>query len=1039
MISISLPSALTSIGYSAFFGCVNLTSLNIPSSVTRIEHDAFNSCSALKTINLPFNVTSIAKHTFAGCSGLTSIEIPESITSIGENAFSGCSSLSVIVIPESVISIDDYAFANCSGLTTAKLPNNNNFQYIRRGLFKECTNLSSINIPNRVETIYDYAFQGCSALASLAIPSSVASIGYQVFEGCCNLKSIVVDKDNSVYDSRNNCNAIISTGTNELKYGCNGTIIPEDVTSIASFAFSGCNHLISIRIPSSVTNISDNSFVDCNGISSIIVDKANAIYDSREDCNAIIETATNKLILASINTTIPKGVEMNSQIAYKNCVSLSLPEGLESIRSSMFENCKQLESITIPGSVKTIDSGAFYNCTSLKNVKFEVGVDPVTFQAYSYYYINWFANCPIEYINIGRNIKYEIAFNNSGNNSLSPFKEKETLTKVDFSDNVSIVSDGMFSGCNNLEIVQLPERMEYIGNSAFYGCSSLVSISLPNGLKNICSSAFSGCKKVSSFIIPNSVESIGESAFYGCEALTSVSIPNSVTYIDRSAFMSCISLSELVFENGNEPLSIRELSYSTAFSGCPISSVYLGRNIINDSYNYIYSSLASFLTPFDLTISKNVTTISGGTFANCERIKTLTFEEGTDELILVNDHNAYNSIMPFANTPIDSIYLGRVIVGTDMYYPECTIKPFACVGSSFSMRIGENIAAIGERAYSEWKIKSLYIPDNVSQIGADAFNDCTSLAFVKIEDGNTPLEFLEGTGFYHCPLKDLYVGRNLTYDSWKSPFRYNKEGLKNLAIGNQVTEIAMNEFVGLKSVTSLQFPTSLTKIGYQAFYGCEALTTITVPNCITTIEEDAFGLCRGLTSFIIEDGVENLSINNNFLNSPLSEVYIGRNITYPEGNSPFSLLESLQLLKIGKEVELIGDRAFLGCQNLTDVFSYADNVPTTGQYVFTESYLPDATLHIPASAFNAYRVRYPWNLFRNFAVIEENGDEYLVTITPGDANGDGVVNAADIVEVVNAKNGNPSANYNAINADMDGSDEVNQTDINAIVDIIMKQ
>ena len=841
-----------------------------------------------------------------------------------------------------------------------------------------------------------------------------------------------------MYDSRDNCNAIINTSTNELLYGCNNTIIPNGVTKIGRMAFEGCAGLSSIMIPESVTSIDDYSFYDCHGLTSIIVDKANPKYDSRDNCNAIIETATNRLILICNNAIIPQGVTSFNQNALKCCVSLSLPDGLEKIYYNMLSSCNRLETLIIPSSVITVEESAFNGCSSLKKVIFEDGTEAINLAvSYPSYYSKpqWFSTCPLDSLYIGRDVEYVFTVQ-GGTYSYSPFREKETLRKVVFGDKVTTIPNAMFDGCSNLISVVMPEEMDSIGYSAFNGCESLSSFTLPYGIRTIGTTTFNNCKSLTSIIIPETVKTIEDQAFYYCEKITSLDIPNSVRRIGRLAFSGCTSLSDLKFQDGETTLTIREDRGMTAFSQCPISKIYLGRNIINDSYNYIFSSLGSITTPFDLTISKYVTELSGGTFANCDGIKKLTFEEGVDTLTLINDHNAYNAIIPFASTPIDSIYLGRVIVGKDIYYPNNSIIPFSNVGSSFVIRVGDNITEIGDRTYSGWMVSSLIIPENVLKVGKDVISGCTSLSSVTIEDGTTPLEFVEGGGFSGCQLQNLYLGRNLTYDSWKSPFRYNKEALTTLTIGEQVTEIGECQFVGLKSLKSLEFPNQLKTIGYQAFYGCEGLTSVSIPNSVIKIEEDAFDLTRGLTSFTIEDGTEELSIDNNFLNSPLSEVYLGRNITYPEGFSPFSLLESLKVLKIGKDVNNIKDRAFAGCQNLKDVISYAVDVPATGQNVFTESYLSDATLHVLDFTYDDYSKTNPWRMFKNFMLIDPDGNETLISSSLGDADGDGEIDIADIVAMIDYILGKPTSNFVLLSADLNGDGEVDVFDVMKAINLV---
>ena len=276
-----------------------------------------------------YSVMTIGEWAFSNCSGLTSVTIPNSVTSIGYRAFYGCSSLTSVTIPNSVTSIGGLAFCGCS-------------------------NLAYITIPNSVTSIGGNAFSECSGLTSITIPNSVTSIGGSAFSSCSALTSIVVDTGNPTYDSPDNCNAIIETASNTLLYGCMNTTIPNSVTSIGSSAFSGCTGLTSITIPNSVasigssafygctgltsitipnsvTSIDEYAFSHCSGLTSIIVEAGNPNFDSRNNCNAIIETSSNTLLYGCMNTTIPNSVA--------------------SIGSSAFYGCSGLTFITIPNSV----------------------------------------------------------------------------------------------------------------------------------------------------------------------------------------------------------------------------------------------------------------------------------------------------------------------------------------------------------------------------------------------------------------------------------------------------------------------------------------------------------------------------------------------------------------------------------------------------------------------------------------------------------------------------------------------------------------
>ena len=178
--SVTIPNSVKSIGYSAFNGCISLTSVTIPNSVTSIGDYAFSGCSGLTSVTIGNSVTSIGSDAFQGCSGLTSVTIPNSVTSIGYSAFQSCKSLTSVTIPNSVTSIGSNAFSYCSSLTSVTIPNS--VTSIDSNVFQYCSSLTSVTIPNSVTSIGDRAFSECSGLTSVTIPNSVTSIGYGAFK-----------------------------------------------------------------------------------------------------------------------------------------------------------------------------------------------------------------------------------------------------------------------------------------------------------------------------------------------------------------------------------------------------------------------------------------------------------------------------------------------------------------------------------------------------------------------------------------------------------------------------------------------------------------------------------------------------------------------------------------------------------------------------------------------------------------------------------------------------------------------------------------
>ncbi|MCR5068750.1 MAG: leucine-rich repeat protein [Prevotella sp.] len=296
--------SVTGIGSHAFENCSDLTSVFIPNSVTSIGYGAFENCSGLTSVTIPNSVTIIGEWAFNDCLGLTSVTIPNSVTSIGDYAFDGCLSLTSVTIPNSVTSISSYAFCGCSGLTSVTIPNS--VTSIGSYAFWRCSGLTSVTIPNSVASIGYDAFYRCLGLTSVTIPESVTSIGDGAFHGCSGLTEIKVADGNNVYDSRNNCNAIINTSSNTLIAGCKNTIIPNNVTSIGEDAFSGCSGLTSVTIPNSVTSIGSYAFSSCSGLTSVTI--GNSVTSIGEKAFAYCSGLTSVKVMRKDPPTINNSV-----------------------------------------------------------------------------------------------------------------------------------------------------------------------------------------------------------------------------------------------------------------------------------------------------------------------------------------------------------------------------------------------------------------------------------------------------------------------------------------------------------------------------------------------------------------------------------------------------------------------------------------------------------------------------------------------------------------------------------------------------------
>ncbi len=347
--SILMPNSIVSIGGGAFNSCTGLKTVAIPSSVLSIGGGAFDSCTGLTTISIPSSVTSIGVDAFRNCLGLISVTLGNSITTIGGGSFAFCTGLTAISIPSSVTSIGEDAFLNCISLTSLTLEDS--LISIGKYAFSNCTGLTAITIGNSVKSIGEGAFKNCSSLINISFNANdcsiMGSLDQPVFENCQNVNAIAIGDNVSRIP-----NYTFITTMSAVK----SITIPNSVTVIGEYAFSGFNSIKSIIIPSSVTTIDHFAFANCANLSSIIIP------------NSVISVGSGTFYNTPWYNNHSDGLIYAGKIAYQykgtmpNFTNIDIIEGTNGISDMAFAG-SGLYTITIPSSVKSIGYYAFNDCT----------------------------------------------------------------------------------------------------------------------------------------------------------------------------------------------------------------------------------------------------------------------------------------------------------------------------------------------------------------------------------------------------------------------------------------------------------------------------------------------------------------------------------------------------------------------------------------------------------------------------------------------------------------------------------------------------
>ena len=638
----------------------------------------------------------------------------------------------------------------------------------------------------------------------------------------------------------------------------------------------------------------------------------------------------------SANVKIPESVVYNG-------VTFTVTK----IADKAFANCTSLESISIPGSVVQVgnlqwgkyekDSSElpFYNCTSLKRVRFEDGVQSIVLGSHNYggnstsYNKGLFSSCPLEEVYVGRNITYleNVHYSFEANPryyGYSAFYNQPKLAKITISPSVTKIAPYLFYKNAAITLTDLPKVKE-IGRSAFEECSKLTTLNLGQALETVGDCAFQNCTNVTKLTFPDATTEIGSRAFAYCSSVTEITVGQGLKSVGDYSFVDCGSFTALVLPDKFTTMG------GSAFEGC--------RKLTNAK------------------LGQSLTSVPNNAFKNC---------------IALSEMNLPATVKS---------------IGDQAFYNDSTI-------AVVTMR--EGLETIGNEVF--WNnsgVRSFDIPGTVQTIGTNSFYGCTNTSTLKFLDGdgiltidtkntrsrkiddmlsNNPHYYANDRKydyFYDCPIKTLYLGRNLKYDysssvsiykkvgdrTWKSETRasapfVNSTTLARVTVGPKVTFVYNHLCDGCSNLTNVVLGNALQDINGYAFANCVKLTNVVLGNALQNINDYAFANCVKLPNISFPASLATID------NYAFYKCQVLASTSFQEtsdhelkiNNASFKDCVALPGVNFPGQLSLLGNNTYQGCTVLKDVVFNKNELYqpalTIGDYTFAQCSLIN-TLSFP--------------------------------------------------------------------------------------------
>ncbi len=709
---------LVTIGEKAFYMLENLVSVvDLPSSVTSVGVSAFEGCILLTVISLTANTGNliISDSAFSGCIGLVEVILASdsTLTAIGARAFYDCISLVTIDFGTEYIleNIGDYAFYNCIALDLtlpSSIKNTVIEGQITGGIgisaFENCESLTSITIPNEVIIILEGAFKNCISLTTVVMHSNIEYIGESAFEGCTALSELTV---------------------------------PEKVTHIGNKAFYNCAGATTINYLPVAFGIEMENTENNNIFGNVGVDGAGAdlvIGASVKKIPSFLfygTLASSPKIISIVFETV-SGMSSVQEIGIKafyyakDLQILVLPEGLLTIQDQAFANCLNLEQLTIPSSVTLIKYRAFANLNKLTDLVYNA------------------VNCS-DFNNDNTEINKTEVFIGMGNYSDEFYTNEGVLVII--GNLVETIPENMFYSLDNRAkikevVLELTTNLVTISNNAFFMQESLTTISnIGTTILIIGESAFYGCSSFVSAEVMEYATTVKNEAFYNCASLPALYLATNLETLGNTAvYMDCSSVENVYVNTTNLPRN-PFVGYNTIFKGVGgeegfILHIAENVNYIPDHFMHNFENFGIdgeigewTINIIELNIANPGIEIGDYAFAGVGKL--------TDVVLGI--------------TEADNIY---AYIGDYAFY-RCPDIIKVTLGNVMMKKSGDALLSTHTFAYSSVEELETVNFMQVPEIGPYAFYHCENLSVVN---QNHDIVFRESVGWGYCDNQITTIG-----------------------------------------------------------------------------------------------------------------------------------------------------------------------------------------------------------------------------------------------------------------------------------------